>query len=318
MATTTGATNDLTINPSDGPLLSALAKKVSAGKCILFIGAGVHHEPSPKSSFTYPEDKRPPMAGALAHELSTECQFVRECPGERDDDLRRVALCYEQVLDRQSLAQAIKAAVDVSTEPSIALRALAALPFQLIMTTNYDTLFERALRESPRKRPTVHRYNPNRYDPTPVLDDSDMSPTTPFVFKVHGDVDDPASLVVTDEDYIDFVLRMSAEGEKNHPIPETFRYRLSLWPTLFVGYRLMDFNLRLLFRTLRWKQDSASRPSSYSVDVAPDPLVRNVLETNSKPFKFIVEDVWDFVPRLYSAVLGRELTDKEFARGPEP
>ena len=69
--------------------------------------------------------------------------------------------------------------------------------------------------------------------------------------------DNPDSLVVTDEDYIDFVLRISAEGEINHAVPQTFRYRLSLWPTLFVGYRLMDLMLRLLFRTLRWKLDQS-------------------------------------------------------------
>jgi len=318
VATTTGATNDVTINPSEGPLFDDLADRVRAGKCILFIGAGVHHEPSAKSSFKYPEDERPPMATALAKQLAAGCGFNAACPGEPDENLQRVALCYEQVFDRQRLAKSIKAAVDVSTEPSIALRALAELPFQLVMTTNYDTLFERALREFPRKRPKVHVYSPDRYGPTPVLDDSEMSEKTPFVFKVHGDVDNPASLVVTDEDYIDFVLRMTAWGEANHPVPETFRYRLSLWPTLFVGYRLMDFNLRLLFRTLRWKLDSASRPSSYSVDVAPDRLVRRLMESNSSGLKFIVEDVWDFVPRLYRAVLDRELADEAFARGPAP
>ena len=33
---------------------------------------------------------------------------------------------------------------------------------------------------------------------------------------------------------------------------------LTDWTTLFVGYSLLDYNLRLLFKTLRWKIDSAN------------------------------------------------------------
>ena len=132
-----------------------------------------------------------------------------------------------------------------------------------------------------------------------------MTPDSPLVFKVHGGVDAPESLVVTDEDYIGFVLRMSASGAFN-PIPETARYHLQRWPTLFIGYGLHDYNLRLLFRTLRWQLDEAERPETYSVDLKPDHLVQKVWE-RERGFRFVVADVWDFVPRLYREVLGREL-----------
>jgi hypothetical protein len=295
------------VNPVGAPLFRKLSESVEHGRCILFLGAGVHHEPPPDSPYSYPESERPPLGGRLATQLAQECEFARVCPDEPDRDLQRVALCYQKVFDRQSLVEEIRHAVEDRSKPSAALRGLAELPFPLVMTTNYDTLFERALRREG-KEPVVGVYNPRRYERTPDLP-GDTLPTAsaPFVFKAHGDINSPNSIVVTDEDYITFVLRMSAESAETHPIPETFRYWLNKWPTLFVGYRLLDFNLRLLFRTLRWNLDRAQRPSSYSVDVRPDPLVRDAW-TEEHGLRFIVEDVWEFVPRLYRQVMGRELT----------
>jgi hypothetical protein len=100
-------------------------------------------------------------------------------------------------------------------------------------------------------------------------------------------------------------MRMGAT-ESSHPIPQTFRFRFSKWPTLFVGYSLVDYNLRLLFRTLRFKIDKSERPSSYSLDLRPDPLIRYVWEKD-QGFRFIAEDVWTFVPWLYHEVLGTEM-----------
>jgi hypothetical protein len=290
------------------PALQLLAKSVAEGKCILFIGAGVHHSPPQGSKYTYAESDRPPMGGALAQELALECNFANMCPGEQSDNLQRVALCYEKELGRQALIERIRQAVEQGRKPSAALRSLSELRFPLVMTTNYDTLFERALRQDHvGKDPFTAAYSPDRYERTTDYAGGDQ-PTDdrPFVFKVHGDINTPESIVVTDEDYITFVLRMNTEGRGFHPIPDTFLYWLNKWPTLFVGYRLMDFNLRLLFRTLRWRLDTAQRPNSYSVDLKPDPLVSD-LWTKEHGLRFIVEDVWEFVPWLYSAVMDREM-----------
>ena len=78
------------------PALQLLANSVAEGKCILFIGAGVHHSPPQGSKYSYAESDRPPMGGALAQELALECNFAKMCPGEQSDNLQRVALCYEK------------------------------------------------------------------------------------------------------------------------------------------------------------------------------------------------------------------------------
>jgi hypothetical protein len=292
----------------DSPAFRELVESVKKGRCILFLGAGVHYPPPDGSVFVYPEEQRPPLGHALARRLAPKCDFARVCPGESDDNLQRVALCYERTLSRKKLVEEINQAVEDQTRPSAAVRALAELPFPLVMTTNYDTLFERSLqRDGVDKRPQIGVYSPKRFEPTrDYSGDGDPTAERPFVFKVHGDVSAAESIVVTDEDYITFVLRMNEGSEAIHPIPQTFRYRLNKVPTLFVGYGLLDFNLRLLFRTMRWKLDVADRPESYAVDKYPDPLVSEEWK-HDQGLRFIVEDVWNFVPRLYLEVLGREM-----------
>ena len=139
-----------------------------------------------------------------------------------------------------------------------------------------------------------------------TTDYRDPTPESPVLFKIHGDISRPETLVITDEDYIQFVLRMSNKDPYD-PVPLTLKFFLTGWTTLFLGYSLLDYNLRLLFKTLRWKIDSANVPDMYSVDFRPDPLIFDVWHNQRRYVKFIAEDVWGFVPQLYERVLGKEL-----------
>ena len=112
--------------------------------------------------------------------------------------------------------------------------------------------------------------------------------------------------MITDEDYIQFVLRMSSKDPYD-PVPLTFKYYFKVWTTVFVGYSLLDYNLRLLFKTLRWKIDNANIPDVYSIDLKPDPLIFDVWHNQRRYVKFIAEDVWAFVPSLYRLVRNEEM-----------
>ena len=293
-----------------GAPFRTLVESVTKGACVLFLGAGVHHEPPANSRFTYPEDERPPLASTLARELADRCDFTKVCKDEEPTNLQRVALCYQQQISRENLVEELDKAVGKTKKPSAAVRALAELPFQIVITTNYDQLFERALRrDAVGKDPVVLVYDPNDNRKTADFPNvlTGMDRMSPWLFKMHGDIASRDSIVITDEDYINFVRRMTALGDY-YPIPETLQLALKQLPVLFVGYGLLDFNLRLLFRALRWRLDQAERPKCYSVDVRPDPLVKTVW-TQELGLSFIVEDVWSFVPRLYREVLGREMPE---------
>jgi hypothetical protein len=295
------------VNDREGatPAVKELVAQVRKGKCILFLGAGVHAPPPLDSGYTYPEEHRPPLGGDLAERLAAERGFAEKFPNESPRDLQRVSLYIETApgLGRKTLVDGLERHLREGKKPSPALEMLARLPLKIIVTTNYDRLLEFALAKCD-KDPARFVYTP---DPNERTRDMSEDPTEnrPLLFKMHGDFDDRASIVITDEDYITFVQRMS-DKDALHPVPETIRYRMLKWPTLFVGYSLRDYNLRLLFRTLRWRVDPANFPQSFSVDRNPDPLILQVWQHERRFITFVTQDLWTFVPWLYKEVCGEE------------
>lgn len=280
--------------------IKAITDAVKKQECILFLGAGVHAGPR-DSGFDYPEAERPLLGNALTKELARGCDFKRYSR-EGPCNLQRVAMCYEGVHGRNALIRALEKCVHEERKPSRILKALAKLPFKLIITTNYDQLFETSLAEAdPPKSPLVGVYNKEERFLT--TDYAESSEKEPFVYKLHGDIKKPESVVITDEDYIHFVMRMSIQNEY-HPVPETFRFYFKKWPTLFVGYSLLDYNLRLLFKTLYWSIDESKQKPRYSVDPYPDPMIYDVWCNKSRIVTFIAQDAWTFVPTLYQSVTG--------------
>ncbi len=273
-----------------------VTEAVGRGQCILFLGGG-SHVGGPK----YSSIQRPAMGAELSRILAARSHFSAGFPRESEDDLPRVALHYEIQEGRSALIEHVRSEVAENKAPSPVLNALADLDFPLVMTTNYDCLFERAL-QAKGKQPIL-----SIYDPSGKIETTDLTstpdPRRPFISKIHGDIRHPGSIVITDEDYIQFVLRMS-QKEPYDPVPMTFKYHFQKWPTLFVGYSLTDYNLRLLFKTLRWGIDRpwGRNADMYSVDRNPDRLVFNVWHEQNRLVFFIVEDVWKFVPRLHQRV----------------
>ncbi len=288
-------------------VLNNLVEQVKKGECILFLGASVHAPPPKDSKYDYPEELRPLQHNKIAKKLAEACDFKKVLPNESELDLQRVSLCYQLTkgFGRSKLVNFLQKHVQEGKKSSPALEMLAAMPFRIVITTNYDRLFEQAL--------TKHDKDPHKfvYEPEPsenrATPDLKTEPTKerPMLFKMHGDLDNRESIVVTDEDYINFVQRMSDKGNL-HPVPHTIQYRMRKWPILFIGYSLRDYNLRLLFRTLRWKIDPANFPESFSIDYRPDPLILQVWQNERRFVTFLTENLWTFVPLLYEAVIGEE------------
>jgi hypothetical protein len=293
---------------SNDETVGYIAEKVNEHQCILFLGSAIH-APSPDlAKYDYPKQKSPPFGGELANHLAEKGEYA----GKDRWNLQRVAQHFESKKTRYRLVEEIRNSVHEDREPSPILRMLVDMEFPIVITTNYDHLYEQALELKAaeetasagqgEKRYEVSIYNPNikaRYK----TDDCPISPNPkrPFILKIHGDVSKPESIVVTEEDYIQFVLRMS-DKHPYHPFGKNVLTHLIKWPTLFIGYSLTDYNLRLLFKTLRWGLDSANIPPNYAVDIKPDDLIRDVYESRERYVSFIVTDIWDFVPRLHDAI----------------
>jgi SIR2-like protein len=281
--------------------LEEIAARVHERRCILFLGSAVHAPPPAGSAHAYPAGERPALAGELTEALA---RHSRRSPdfGSRDEgNLQRVSLFYELGRSRSQLIDAVQEAVQDGKRPSPMVRALAQLDFPVVLTTNYDNLYEQALREQG-KDPLVVVYTRKR---RPRVTAADLRSPRPVVFKLHGDFSRRESLVITENDYIDFVGQMT-EKDPYHPIPLPLKRLLMTWTTLFLGYSLADYNLRLVFHTLRWRMDEACYPPMYSVDRRPDVLTRDVWERRRGYLRFVVDDVWRFVPDLREQVLKKE------------
>lgn len=85
-------------------------------------------------------------------------------------------------------------------------RILARLPVPIYITTTYDDLMERALAEAGR---SPRRVLPAEPEPTSVTASEESEPTvdSPLVVHLFGTVDEPESLVLGADDYLDFLSK---------------------------------------------------------------------------------------------------------------
>ena len=98
-----------------------------------------------RGKYLYGPEKRPPVGQELARLLATECDFESIFPSADGANLQRVSMWFELQKGRHELIKRLRKLLMVGKEPSPILRTLAELDFPLIVTTNFDDLFERAL-----------------------------------------------------------------------------------------------------------------------------------------------------------------------------
>ena len=69
---------------------------------------------------------------------------------------------------------------------------------------------------------------------------------------------------------------------------------------LFIGFSLLDYNLRLLIKKLRWRIYPAKVPDAYSVDCKTNALVLPVWQSQRRYGKFIEQDARAVVPAVHA------------------
>jgi len=150
------------------------------------------------------------------------------------------------------------------SNPADAYKVLAELPFTIYISTNASNLLEEALRAAG-KDPQVElcRWNEDLEQLPSIYDDEpDYQPTAerPLVFHLFGTGDEPDSLVLTEDDYFDFLIGVSTNKDL---IPIAVRQALADTALLFLGFRLDDWNFRVLFRSIM-SQEGRSRRKKYA------------------------------------------------------
>jgi hypothetical protein len=206
-----------------------LLDDILKGECVLFLGAGISMESGMPSS------------GQLVSALG-------EDPGRVG--LPEAAGRYERAQGRRALGKRIKEEFDNARRfwrpGSLHFIANIEPLTSLIVTTNWDTLLEEALKAEG-ITPLVIR------QPEEL---TLMASADHVLVKLHGDINEPLSLIITERDY--------ALKRKEWLEPVGFGALLSNLITtktlIFVGYSMTDENFRLMWDILKAKMvDRAGR-----------------------------------------------------------
>ena len=158
-------------------------------------------------------------------------------------------------------------------------KALAQLPLPLFLTTTPDDLLFSALKEAG-KDPQVVICPWNEYvEQVESIYDQEPdyfpTPERPLIYNLFGKLDEPDSVVLTEDDYFDFLIGVT--GNKDL-IPPVVRRALTDTALLFLGFQMDDWNFRVLFRSILSRQGSGRRDRYAHIAAQIEPEEGRILE----------------------------------------
>ena len=252
------------------PPYPAIAGFLKEGNVVPFLGAGASLVGRPEGAVWDGAQPFLPNGAELARAIAQASKF----PSSDDhdvDDLAKVSSYYAEFVGRKWLMQYLRKQFmrDMPTSPLHQVLASIKAPM-LLVATNYDTLLEKAFRDagtpyhlvvypadwkSSANAGSVLLWRHGEAAPIPVKPEEldlhiDLSKTS-VIYKMHGTVmpgtADWDNFVITEEDYVDFLSRMTA----NTAIPKMLLSHCADRNFLFLGYSLRDWNLRVILNNLR-------------------------------------------------------------------
>ena len=213
------------------PYLEEIAARLLSGHAAVMIGSGFSKNATPFSSAP-PFPDWPELGNRFYQRLHGHE------PLPRTNYLQVPVLAHEikAAFGRPALDQMLRDEIpDLMHEPSQLHVDLLSLPWSDVMTTNYDTLLERACRS------VVSR----RYDIVVNPDDLERS-RRPRIIKLHGSLPTDRPFIVTDEDYRRYPLNFA-------PFVNTVRQALLEKTLCLVGFSGDDPNF---LQWIGWIRDN--------------------------------------------------------------
>ena len=122
-----------------------------------------------------------------------------------------------------------------------------------------------AVTHASRRSPTSSRSTPTNFP----------SPEDPLVYHLHGRLDILESLVLTEDDYLDFLVAISQDDRL---LPHPIQKALAGSSLLFIGYRLADWDFRVLHRGLVMAGEQSLRRLSVTVQIPEHPEANQYLD----------------------------------------
>ena len=235
-----------------------LLGRIKEGKCTPFLGAGAAY------GFL-------PLGADIAKDWAVQYKYPFK---DSNTDLARVAqfLAVDQdgMFPKESIIKRFKDVKEPNyTEPDEPHGLLADFGLPVYITTNYDNFMVQALRNK-KYKPVQEscRWNSLLKKKTSVFDDRNFKPSreNPIVYHLHGFLEEPESLVLTEDDYLDFLVNVSKDADI---IPSAIQESLAKTSLLFIGYKLADVNFRVLLRGIIGYLEKSLTRSHISVQLMP-------------------------------------------------
>lgn len=228
---------------------AGLIGKIRAGECVLVLGPRVTVPDLELSGGEAPLDEY--IAAKLLEEPTLDPSPADE-PGKAASvplSLRAAILRYEQRYGAAALRGLVQQVVEELDGRTTDLhRDLAALPFRLVLQATPDTMMAEAFRAvgKPDVVQACYNYCRDRSSDTRL---SLPTPDRPIVYSLFGRHDQPESMVLTDKNLLDYLVRVTKESP---PLPDSVRATLRAPSTLFlfIGFGFTNWWLRLLLKVL--------------------------------------------------------------------
>lgn len=259
------------------PPYPEIADLLKSGRIIPFLGAGVNFGARPADArWDAKTSNFLPSGAELLQYLADQSNFPKQ--ERKKSDLAKVASYFEETIARWRLRERLEDIFMREYTPSKLHRCLAQIARQshedddaegtalLIVTTNYDDLTERAFRDLKRPYDLVIYPTDQKENAASVLwwahGKSEPEPRPPntlginlkktnVIYKMHGSLNHmrcgPGSYVITEDDYVEFLSRMSTSAA----VPSQFLRHFGDKHFLFLGYGLSDWNWRLILKNMR-------------------------------------------------------------------
>lgn len=248
-----------------------LIAQLDGGRCTPFLGAGACDGVLARGtqisqrwarSFRYPFED--------AHELARVMQYVTV---EQNDPVETKIVFTEREFQGARLPD--------FTDPAEPHAALARFPIPVYLTTNYDDFMTKALQAAGRApMPALCPWYPRANTDVALFVSPDQLRDTayhrdhPVVYHLHGHHAVPQSLVLTEDDYLEFLVQISrveTEFSKHghQLIPPLIQEAIASQSLLFVGYSLRDWTFRVMFHGLLRDLGRPFRHRHISVQLNP-------------------------------------------------
>lgn len=217
-----------------------LTQLIVRDNAVLFVGAELRHEAETSLAIQH-----------IAAELAVRIQSQRS-----DLSLPTIARDFEVLKGRNELIMALReilAEIDPKPDPTYQLIADAVLPMTKVVTTRFDQILERALDQFDKPYVVIVRDTD-----VPFFDESKIT-----LIKMQGDISQPDSLVITEDDIDAFISRLPT-------VSDVIRAFFATKTLIFLGYDLNSEQFKRLYRQVTRNLSNFRRKAYAIVSQAVD------------------------------------------------